>query len=808
MRDLKFAMRQLLKHPGFTAVAVLSLALGIGATTTVFCWIQNVLLHPLPGVADQNRMVVLVRTQGDDDQVDTINLPTVKDLAGLKEVFGGVIGSDTTPAYVTINDQPVWLYGQIATTNFFQVLGVQPILGHTFAVSHDDTLGAQPVIVLSETCWRRRFGADPKVIGRKIELNHHPFTIIGVTPTDFQGTMTGLQCDFWAPVDMCREVMNEGSLVQRSGGWLHTQARLQPGVSIAQAQASVDILMHQLEQAYPVANREVGTRVLPVWKAPYGAQSILAPVLGVLFVVGMIVLLIVIANVANLLLARALARRKEMAIRLATGAGHRHIIRQMTTEGILLAALGCAGGLVLTVYGSGLLRLFVPNTHLPVARLATIDAQTLGFGMLVALVTGVTFGLISAVHALRSNTSDVLKEGGRSSASGQMHHRLRGAFVVSEIALSVMLVIAAGLCIRGTTQARRIDLGLDPGHVLVADLRLGMNGYTEQDGVVFYRQLQQRLLSHSGLEDVALVSWLPLGLEGGKGMGLDIPGYDRRPGEDMSADCAIVSPRYFRVFRIPLVDGRGFRDLDDADAPSVAVINETMARRYWPGQNPVGRTFRGWGDTFKIIGVAKTGKYRTLREAPRPFVYVSYLQVPSLDLSVAVRTAGDPLGLLPAVREQIRTLDPGVRIWAAMPMTEYVEGAFFPQRIALGLLVGLGVVALILSTMGIFALMAHAVGQRTQEIGVRMALGASPRDVLALIIGGGMRLTLIGLLVGLGGAFAMTRFLTSFLYGVSPRDVQVFVGAALIAVAATVLACWLPARRASHVDPMEAVRYE
>ncbi|MEJ2082993.1 MAG: ABC transporter permease [Acidobacteriota bacterium] len=752
MRDLRFAIRQLLKHPGFTAVAVLSLALGIGATTTVFCWIQSVLLHPLPGVAEQDRMVVLVRTQGDDDQVDTINLPTVKDLAGLKEVFAGVIGSDTTPAYVTINDEPIWLYGQIATTNFFQVLGVQPILGHTFAVSHDDTLGAQPVIVLSETCWRRHFGADPT--------------------------------------------------------WLHTQARLQPGVSIAQAQAAVDALMYQLEQAYPVANREVGTRVLPVWKAPYGAQSILAPVLGVLFVVGMIVLLIVIANVANLLLARALARRKEMAIRLATGAGHRHIIRQMTTEGILLAALGCAGGLVVTVYASGLLRIFVPNTHLPVSRLATIDAQTLGFGMLVALVTGVVFGLISAVHALRSNTSDVLKEGGRSSASGQMHHRLRGAFVVSEIALSVMLVIAAGLCIRGTAQARRIDLGLDPDHVLIADLRLGMNGYTEQDGMVFYRQLQQRLLSHSGLEDVALVSWLPLGLEGGKGMGLDIPGYDRRPGEDMSADCSIVSPRYFETFHIPLVDGRGFRELDDADAPSVAVINETMARRYWPGRNPIGRTFRGWGNTFKIIGVAKTGKYLTLREAPRPFVYVSFLQVPSLDLSVAVRSAGDPLGLLTVVREQIRALDPGVRIWAAMPMSEYVEGAFFPQRIALGLLVGLGVVALILSAMGIFAVMAHSVGQRTQEISVRMALGASPGDVLALIIGGGIRLTLIGLLAGLGGAFAMTRFLTGFLYGVSPLDFGVFAGTAVIAVAATVLACLLPARRASRVDPMKAVRYE
>lgn len=808
MNDLRYAWRMLLKNPGFTAVAVLSLALGIGANTTVFCWIQNILLRPLPGVAKPEHLVVVTTTHG-ATQWDTVSLPDLKDCRELRDVFAGIIGSQITPACLTLNGKARWIYGQIATANFFDVLGVKTALGRTFLPEEDQKPGANPVLVLSYGFWQGHFGGDPNVIGQTVELNRRSFTIVGVVPPDFRGTMSGLNFDFWAPLSMHNEVANFGSLIHRGDHWLHTQARLQPAVGRERAQAALNLLTRQLEQAYPDTNREIGLRILPMWKSPYGGQAAMLPVLRILLAVSLGVLLIVAANVANLLLARAAVRTKEVSIRLALGAGCGRLIRQLLTESLVLALTGGAVGVVFARWGTKLLRTLLPNTHLPIGYTFNLDAQTLGFTLLVTLATGVIFGLAPAWQASRTNLNRTLKEGGRSAGGGASSHGLRSVFVVAEVALALLLLVGAGLCIKGFQRARQIDLGFDPRPMLVAGLRIGMNGYTRETGQIFYRQLRERLSNLPGVKEAALASWLPLGFEGGGSLNVDPEGYVRRPNEDSSIPFSIISPRYFAAMRIPLLDGRDFTDQDNENSLKVAIVNETMARRYWPGVNPIGRKFKIWRGTVTVVGVARSGKYRSLNEPPQSFFYLPYQQgVWDLNLGISLRTEGNPSALMTTLEREIHALDPGVEVWAKLPMLDYIQAAFLAQRITSTLLVGLGLLALALAAMGIYGVMAYVVSQRTHEIGIRMALGAQRGDVATLILSQGLTLTLIGVVIGLLGAVAVTRLLSNFLYGVSPFDPLTFVGVPLALCLVTLVACYFPARRATKVDPMEALRYE
>jgi predicted permease len=808
MHDLRFALRQLVKSPGFTAVAALSLALGIGATTTVFCWMQSILFHPLPGVDRESQMAVLTTVHG-DQMWDTVSLPDLRDCRELNEVFAGVIGSQVTPACLTVGDNSVWIYGQIATANFFEVLGVQPFLGRTFLPDEDQKPGGNPVLVLSEACWRRQFHGDPSVIGRAVELNRHPFTIVGVVPAAFHGTMSGLICDFWAPVSMHREVANFGSLDVRNDRWLHTQVRLQPGVSVARAQALVDTFAARLEKTYPNTNRQIRLRVLTFLEAPYGAQPVFARVFFILLVVGIGVLAIVAANVANLLLARATGRQKEIAIRLAMGAGRGRLIRQLLTESLLLAALGGLLGAVLTYWAVDLLAAWMPRTHLPVGIAVRVNAQTLGFDLLLSLATGIIFGLAPAFHASQSDLNSTLKEGGRGSGAASSQHRLRSILVVAEVALSLVLLVGAGLCIRSVRQAGRSGFGFDPNHVLVAGLRVGMNGYTEPTAKIFYGRLQQRLAEIPGVEAAALSSWFPLGFEGGPAHGVEVDGYLRQAGEDTTFPFSIVSPGYFAVMKIPLVAGRDFTEHDDEKAPGAAIINQTMAKRFWPGQDPIGRAFKDSWRMMTVIGVAQDGKYRSLNESPRCFFYVPYRQgVWDLNLGVCIRTTGDPAMLAGTLQREIHQLDPRVEVWASMTMTDYLKAAFLAPVLASRLLSWLGIIALALSAIGVYGVMAYVVSQRSQEFGVRMALGAGAGDVLGLILREGLKLAMAGIAIGLVLAVAVTHLMAGFLIGVSPFDLLTFVGVPVMLGVVTLLACWLPAHRATKVNPMTALRAE
>jgi predicted permease len=807
MNDLRYAFRMLLKSPGFTAVAILSLAFGIGANTTVFCWIQHVLLRPIAGVTRCEELVALTTGHG-AASYDTVSLPDIKDYAQLKDIFVGIIGSQVTPACVTIDGKPQWIYGQIATANFFDVLGVRPLIGRTFLPDEDQQPGGNTVLVISYGYWLRRFGGNPNVVGTAVEMNQSSsFTIIGVTPPAFHGTMSGLNCDFWAPLSMHQQVANFGSLQSRSDRWLHTQARLQPGISVAQAQAAVDILARRLEEVYS-ENKEITLHVLPMFKAPYGAQAIMLPMLRVLMAVSFGVLLIVAANVANLLLARATSRSKEIAIRLAMGAKRSRLIRQLLTESLVLALLGGAVGVLFAGWGVALFKTFLPQTHLPIGYDFGFDYQTLGFTFGIAILTGVAFGLVPAWQASGTDLAKVLKEGGRTGGGGS-RSRLRSAFVVSEVALALLLLVGAGLCIRGFNKARQVDIGFDPRNVLLAGLRIGMNGYDRTNGLVFYRKLYERVAALPGVEQAALATWFPLGFEGGPSLGVEPDGYVRKRNEDVSIPYGIVSPHYFDVLRIPIVAGRDFQDSDDAAGLKVAIINETMAKRFWPGQNPLGRKFKIWRGEMTVVGIVKAGKVRSLNEPPRGFFYLPYLQgVWDLNLGVALRTSGQPSTVAPTLREAIHNLDPRVEIWANLPMTEYIQAAFLAQKITATLLTALGAVALLLAAMGIYGVMAYAVSQRTHEIGIRMALGAQVRDVLHLIIGHGMILGLLGVAAGLVGALAVTRLMSSFLYGVSPFDPVTFLGMSTALVGVTFLASLIPACRAARVDPQVALRYE
>jgi predicted permease len=821
-QDVRFAARTLRKNPGFTAVVVLTLALGIGANATVLCWLRNLVLRPLPGVAAQERLVVIASNEGSGN----VSTDDLQDIAALKTVFAGATASQISSASLVVNRHPEWTAAQVVSADFFSVLGVHPLLGRTFLPNEDQKPGGNPVLVISERLWRRRFAASPDVLGQTVELNRHAFTIVGVVPDSFHGTMPPFTFDLWAPRSMIWEVRNQRLDGRNRRGWCGL-ARLNPGVTLAQANAAVAALDAQLARSYPDTNRSARHRVLPLSETPWGGQTIMGPVLRLLLAVVGGVLLIVAANIASLLLARATVRQREIAIRLAAGASRARLVRLFLTESVLLAMLGGGLGLLFARWAIASLPYFLPKLSVPAFLEFRLDAATLGLTLLITLATGIVFGLVPALQASRSDLNTILKEGGRTAASGAAQHRLRSVLVIAEIALALVLLVSAGLCVKGLDRARQVDFGFATDHVLLANLQIGMNGYTPETGPAFYRQARARLATLPGVEEAAFASWFPLGLSGCKGFGVWVDGYLRTPGEDPTCEFAIISPRYFAAMRIPLLAGRDFTDQDDAVAPDVAIVNQAFAQKFWPGQNPLGRKFLANDKWRTIVGVTSTGKYNRLDEPPHWFFYLPYQQgVPELDLNICLRlAASNPAeggmtddaaaaalrrveGFEPALRLAMHAIDPAVELLQTRPLAEHVASVFFAQRMATTLLIALGGVALLLAAMGVYAVMAYAVSQRRQEFGVRIALGATAADVLRQVIRQGLFLAGGGVAAGIALAFAVTHLLANFLYGVSPFDPAIFLGVPGIMAAVAAMACYVPARRATRVDPIVALRAE
>ena len=797
------AVRRLLARPGFSAVVVLTVAVAVGANATVWSWMEHLVTRPLPGVERQEDLVVLVSNQGGGN-VSRLDL---EDFAGLEDVFSGSTLALTTVASLAVDRETEWVNAQVVSASFFDVLNVRPRLGRTFLPDEDRRPGGDAVLVISERLWRRRFASDPAVVGRVVELNRHPFTIVGVAAAPFRGTMSAFAYDVWAPASMLWEVRNQRLEQRTARGWFNL-LRLRPGVSLARARAAVTERNAQLARAFPDTNRGIEHRLERMADTPYGAQAVLGPVLRLLQVVSLGVLLVVAVNLANLSLAAAAGRRKEIAIQLALGASRGRVVRLLLAESLVLALVGGTLGVLLATRATGALALFLPAAPPGLVLDFPLDGRTLAMALLLTTATGLAIGLVTALQAVRVNVREGLQASGRS-ASSAAPPRLRHALVVAQTALALVLLIGAGLCLQGLRKARTIDLGLDPDRVLTAGLQIGMNGYTPEAGPAFYRELRGRLAALPGVEEAALASFFPLGLAGCKGSGVAVEGYLPPPGEDPTYEFAIVSARYFAALRIPLVAGREFTDGDDAAAERVAVVNEAFARRFWPGQDPVGRRFRSGGQRRRIVGVTPTARYNRLDEAPSPFFYLPDQQgVPDLDLGLAVRTSGDPEALVGAVRGAVKGLDPAVDLLRTLTLRRHVEAVFFPQRMAAGLLLLLGGVTAGLAALGVYGVTAFAVTQRTQEFGVRAALGATATEVGWLVLRQTLVLTAVGAGIGLVLSLGLSRLVASFLNGVSPFDPLTYAAVPAFLAAVGTLAAALPARRAARVDPVVALRSE
>lgn len=809
-QDVRYGVRLLAKSPGFTTVAVLTLALGISANTTVFSWVESVLLNPFPGARQSHRLVTLETVTPSGEFIDS-SWPDYRDYRDRARTLSGIFALEDRPLTLGDDREGEWLWGGMVSDNFFDVLGVEPALGQLFHPNNqEEKRGAYPVAVITHGLWTRRYNADPAIIGRTVRVNQQPLVVIGVAEKKFSGVFFGISLDVWLPLMMAEPLTGSaGWLDNRESRSLHLLARLQDGVTLEQARAEIKTIATQLQQAFPDSNQGISAELLPLWQAPYGAQSVLLGLLALLMAVSIIVLIIAGANVANLLLARATGRQKEISIRLAVGAGRARLIRMLLTESLLLALLAGAVGTLLAVWMVDLLWFFVPDTELPIALDTGLNLPVLGFTLLVCLGSGVVFGLAPALQSARLDLVESLKEGGRTSGTGT-RSRLRGLLVVAEVALALVTLVGAGLFIQSFQRTQRINPGFDPKNVLLAGLNLSASGYDRAQGIEFYERLLERAARLPGVEVAALAEDVPLGFAGGSWEDIEVEGYVPRPDENMRIYRNIVAPDYFTVMRIRLLQGRDFTLHDDPEAAPVVIVNETFLRRFLPNQNPLGKRIRGWGEWLTVVGVVADIKYQALREKPLPYMYVPFRQFYRIDTGIGLhlRTAGPPEALVPTVRQLVRDLDPDVSIFAATSVERYIAAAVFAQRIAASLLTALGGLALLLAALGLYSVMAYSVSQRTHEVGIRMALGAQPRDIFRLVVKNGMALTAVGLALGLLTCLVVARLLTSMLYGVSPTDPLTLAGIALLLAATALLACYLPARRAARVDPMVALRYE
>jgi putative ABC transport system permease protein len=827
-QDLRYGLRILRASPGFTAVAVLSLALGIGANTSIFSVVNAALLRPLPVTEPERLMFVFNGTT--TRPWGGASYPDYLDYRDKSEVFCDLLTYSSITVSARNDDQTDLISGSIVSGNFFDVLGLRTALGRTFTPEEDNTPNTHPVAVISHGLWERRFGGDPKVIGQQIALSGHAFTIVGVTPAGFNGPGVLENNDIYVPMMMQAIVrpprggfsgdMNPDLLSRRGARWLKMIGRLKPGVSVEQAQAAVTTIAAGLEQAYPEDDRNTIATLFPVSRIDPQGYPQLVSVAGLLLAVVGIVLLIACANVANLLLARASARRREIAVRLAMGASRSRLIRQLLTESLLISLAGGIAGLLLAMWTIDVLKSATPPDGIFSFTLDyRLDGRVLAFTFALSLATGVLFGLAPALQASRPDLVPALKDEALAVAGSQRRFNLRNALVVAQVALSLVLLIGAGLFLRSLNNAQSIDPGFDADKILNAQLNINLLRYTKAQGQQFYTQVIERIEALPGVESASLSRVVPMS-GGGRTSALLIKGQQPPDnvtgagGAELSANANtvnsnVVGSKYFSTMGIPVLQGRDFGAQDNETAPLTVIVNEAFARRYFAGEDALGRyvSFRSNnGPWSEIIGVVRDSKYRTLGESPRPSAYVPLAQNHETGMTLHVRTSGNPLGIAGAVRREVQALDPSLAITNLQSLSDVVAASLFAARMGAVLLGIFGGLALFLAAIGLYGVMSYAVSRRTREIGIRMALGAGTGNVMRLVLKEGLTLVSGGVGGGLIIAAAATRLLASFLYGVSPLDATTFVAIPLVLALVALLATYLPARRAAKVDPMVALR--
>jgi predicted permease len=814
-KDLRYAVRMLLKSPGFTLIAVLALGLGIGANTAIFSVFNGMLWRPLPVKDPQQLVAVAVKSRTIDFPLN-LSYPDFQDFRQLKTVFSDLIAYTPSPVNLQADGRPERAWVELVSGNYFSVLGLEAARGRTFAPDEGRVLGKDSLIVLGYNYWQRRFGGDANVIGRAVQVNNHPFTIIGIAPERYRGAYYFLEPDFYLPLTTINLLDPAAAdyLNKRDDSGLRVLGRLQPGVTPAQAMAAAEPTERRLAQEFPDSHKDFSLLVLPELSArpEPGLGGFMSTAVIVFMLLVGLVLLIACANVANLILARANARRKEIATRTALGASRWRMMRQLLTESILLALCGGIVGIAFARWAAlALMSIHIP-TDLPLRLFdLRMDWRIFGFSFFAAAMTGVVAGLVPAIQASRTDLADTLKAGGRSGAS-EGHHRFRNALVVAQVAVSLLLLACAGFFIRSLQNSAHVDMGFRVDHTLMLNVDLGLQGYTEQRGQQFYKQLTERVKALPGVRNAAVASYIPMGYDASL---VNVFPEGRVIDEKSKTETAfydIADSQYFRTAGVPVIEGREFTEADTASAPKVAIVNDTFAKKIWPGQDPLGKIFRTekTGPPIQVVGLTRTGKYLFLYETPQLYVYFPVAQKYFSGATLFVYSAGDPGHLASAVREQIRQLDGSLPVYGVTTMDDHVHYGkpLLPARLGAMLVGAFGLLGLVLASVGVYGVISYSVSQRTQEIGIRTALGAQRSNVLAMVLRQGMSMALIGTAMGIVLAFLLFRGLRTVLYGVQSTDLATLAAVSVLLLAVAFVASYVPALRATKVDPVVALRNE
>jgi predicted permease len=811
IKDVRFAVRRMAKSPVFTTIAVLSLALGIGANTAIFGLVNAVLLRPLP--VEHPEQLVSVYPVGRDDSIQTFSYPNYVDFRDRNDVLSGFYVTRFAPVSLNRNGGSERVWGFEVSANYFDVIGVKAALGRTLVPDDDRAMLASPVVVLSHGCWKRRFGGDPGVVGSTVDLNGHGFTVVGVTPEAFTGTEIAYSPELYVPMTMAPWV-EPGSkwIEQRDSQNIFATGRLKPGVTETQAVASLNVLAAQLGKEFPDSNEGQTIEITPPGLIHPMLRGPVVGFAGILMGTVGLVLVIACTNLANLLLGRATERRREIAVRLALGASRGRLVRQLLTESVMLSLIGGAAGLALAAVIVRVVSALRPPIDFPLWIDMPIDVRVFGFSLLVSVATGVAFGLVPALQATKPQLVPALKEA--TSQAGAGRSLMRRGLVVAQVALSLVMLIAAGLVIRTLQHLQTMSPGFDPRDALMLSVDPGLQGYDRPRTDQFARQLAERVRALPGVKSAALTDFVPLSLNY-NGTGIYVEGAPPARGVEVpEAMDGSVGPGYFETMRIPVLQGRTLEERDTADSPEVAVVNETFVHKFYPGSDAAGAIGKRFsyrsaeGPWVEIVGVVGDGKYFSISEDPRPFAYFALAQGNSTTLTLLVRTSGDPESMAGPVREEVRRLDATMPVYGVKSLSRHMALSLFPARVAASLLGAFGLLALTLAAIGVYGVMAYSVAQRTREIGIRMALGARPADVLRMVVRQGLQMSAVGLVAGLVGALAVTQLMSSLLYGVTSTDVPTYVLISLLLAAVVLLASSVPALRAARVDPIRALRYE
>ena len=808
LQDVRFGGRMLLRTPGFTTLAILCLTLAIGANAAVFSWIEGMLIRPYPLVAHQERMFALGGTMAGTSEYSPMSYPEFIDLEKNSTLFESFIVDRITGTTLSLGDRAERWVGGIVSANYFDALGVHPILGRGFRPEEGVGRNAHPVTVISYRTWKDRYKGDREVIGKTQSMNGVEHTIIGVAPEKFHGTFIGYSFNFWVPISMQETFGLSYQLEDRSARLVEGYAFLKPGVTRQQAQAELDSIAQRLETDYPDSNRGRGFGLWPLWKTPFSATRDLGPTLAITTAVAFFVLLIACANVSNLLLARSLLRRHEMTMRLALGARRRRLIKQLFTEGLFLSLIAAAGGVMVAYWCRNALVLTAPirSPGVLIDYPGQLDWRVLALSVALCIGSTMLFALVPAIQASDVDLSGALKSEGGSLVGGSGRSRLRSVLVLVQVALSFVLIVGSGLVLRSLVQMQNSDPGFSTRNVVVSTVDLVSAGYKPERAKIFCEQLLDRIRALPSVQLAAQEKNRPFSFAGYSSAALEIEGYQPPRNEPVAAEYNVVGEGYFATIGIPIVTGREFARTDDENAPLIAIINETMAAKYWPGKNAVGQRLKVKDKWMEVVGTAKDSKYSEMLEAAKPFFYLPLRQNFSVQNGFIIRTDQSATAIMNALAREIRALDPNLAPLDTVSLQEQVNRMSYSQQLAATLLAVFGGIALFLAAIGLYAVMSYSVSQSTRELGMRMALGANAAAVLRLVVSRGLRLTILGMAIGAIAALALTRLITTLLYKVSPRDPIAFGSALLILTAVALVACFVPGLRAARIDPARALR--